>query len=147
MAVGLKQKLSPLKVFYFSITPQGSATDGIVGFNRDDEYIGGFLGRLIAKKFCVPEIVKSIQDMDMFWDTTINFIKQAKKLRFVSIWNPTFLLIMLEKANMRAKELFPHLEVISCWADGNSAVTESVSRRLHTAKRAAGDRRHYDDSD
>lgn len=107
--------------FYFSITPQGSATDGIVGFNRDDEYIGGFLGRLIAKKFCVPEIVKSIQDMDMFWDTTINFIKQAKKLRFVSIWNPTFLLIMLEKANMRAKELFPHLEVISCWADGNSA--------------------------
>jgi len=59
--------------------------------------------------------------MDAFWEATIGYIKRAKKLRFVSIWNPTFLLIMLEKARMRGKELFPHLEVISCWADGNSA--------------------------
>jgi len=27
---------------------------------------------------------------------------------------------MLEKAKMTGKELFPNLEVISCWADGNS---------------------------
>ena len=106
---------------YFSITPQGNEKQGIVGFNRDDEYIGGFLGRFVAKKFCVPESVKTIQDMDAFWNATIDYIKRAKKLRLVSIWNPTFLLIMLEKANMRGKELFPHLEVISCWADGNSA--------------------------
>jgi hypothetical protein len=59
--------------------------------------------------------------MDLFWSTTIDFIKRAKKLKFVSIWNPTFLLIMLEKANMQARELFPHIEVISCWTDGNSA--------------------------
>lgn len=106
---------------YFSITPQGSQTNCIEGFNSDDEYIGGLLGKFVAKKFCVPESVKSIQDMDVFWDTTIDYIKQAKKLRLVSIWNPTFLLIMLDKANMQAKQLFPHLEVISCWADGNSA--------------------------
>ncbi|MCL2079551.1 MAG: GH3 auxin-responsive promoter family protein [Oscillospiraceae bacterium] len=107
--------------FYFSITPQGNTTDGIEGFNTDDEYIGGLLGKFVAKKFCVPASVKSIEDMDLFWKTTIDYIKQAKKLRLVSIWNPTFLLIMLEKSNMRAKDLFPHLEVISCWADGNSA--------------------------
>ena len=106
---------------YFSVTPQGSAANGIEGFNSDSEYIGGLLGKFIAKKFCVPESVKAIQDMDEFWNTTIDFIKRAKKLRLVSIWNPTFLLLMLEKANMTAKELFPHLEVISCWADGNSA--------------------------
>jgi len=79
--------------FYFSITPQSSVTDGIEGFNSDDEYIGGFLGRFIAKKFCVPESVKNIQDMDMFWNTTIDYIKKARKLKFVSVWNPTFLLI------------------------------------------------------
>jgi hypothetical protein len=28
---------------------------------------------------------------------------------------------MLEKAGMTGKELFPDLEVVSCWADGNSA--------------------------
>jgi hypothetical protein len=60
--------------------------------------------------------------MDEFWNTTINYIKQAKDLKLVSIWNPTFLLIMLEKANLLGKELSPHLEVISCWADGNSAI-------------------------
>ena len=105
---------------YFSITPQAAESDGIVGFNSDDEYIGGVLGRLVANKFCVPDSVKTILDMEDFWTATIHYIKCAKNLRFVSIWNPTFLLIMLEKARMKPKELFPHLAVISCWADGNS---------------------------
>jgi len=105
---------------YFSITPQAVQNDGIVGFNSDDEYISGILGRIVANKFCVPNSVKNIADMDEFWFATIEHIKRAKNLRFVSIWNPTFLLIMLEKAKMTGKELFPNLEVISCWADGNS---------------------------
>jgi len=105
---------------YFSITPQAVQNDGIIGFNRDDEYIGGILGRMIANKFCVPNSVKSIPDIEAFWLATVNHIKCAKNLRLVSIWNPTFLLIMLEKAQMTAKELFPNLEVISCWTDGNS---------------------------
>jgi len=99
---------------YFSITPPAS-TDGIVGFNKDEEYIGGLLGKIVARKLCVPDIQGD------FWVNTINCIKRAKNLRLVSIWNPTFLLIMLEKANMTGRELFPNLEVISCWADGNSA--------------------------
>ncbi len=105
---------------YFSITPQATQNNGIIGFNSDEEYIGGILGKLIAKKICVPNKVKSITDMDEFWNVTADYIKRAKNLRFVSVWNPTFLMIMLEKAKMTAKELFPNLEVISCWADGNS---------------------------
>jgi hypothetical protein len=107
---------------YFSITPQKPAQNGIVGFAGDDEYIGGLTGKWIVKKFTVPNSVKNITDMDEFWDTTINYIRNAKNLRFVSIWNPTFLLIMLEKAHKSGKELFPDLEVISCWADGNSEI-------------------------
>lgn len=115
---------------YFSITPQTIKNDGIIGFNSDDEYIGGILGRVIANKFCVPNSVKNIAGMEEFWLTTIEHIKRARNLRFVSIWNPTFLLIMLEKARMTAKELFPDLEVISCWADGNS---EALARKLQKA--------------
>ena len=106
---------------YFSITPQATVNEGIVGFNGDDEYIGGLLGRLISRKFCVPNGVKNIVNIEEFWHVTIEYIKSAKNLRLVSVWNPTFLLIMLEKAKMTSKELFPNLEVISCWADGNSA--------------------------
>ena len=106
--------------FYFSITPQATQTDGIVGFNSDDEYIGGLLGKMVSNKFCVPNHVKNITDMDEFWQVTTSYIKNSNNLRFVSIWNPTLLLIMLEKAKMTAKELFPHLEVISCWCDGNA---------------------------
>lgn len=105
---------------YFSITPQTVRNDGIIGFNSDDEYIGGILGRVVANKFCVPHSVGNIADMEEFWLATIGHIKRARNLRFVSIWNPTFLTIMLEKARMTARELFPDLEVISCWADGNS---------------------------
>lgn len=107
---------------YFSITPQNNDQDGIVGFAGDDEYIGGLIGKWIANKFAVPNSVKNISDMDKFWEKTINYIKNAKNLRFISIWNPTFLSIMLEKAHMCAKDLFPDLEVISCWADGNSEI-------------------------
>jgi hypothetical protein len=107
---------------YFSITPQATPQDGIVGFGSDDEYIGGLVGKWVAKKFAVPNSVKNISDMDKFWETTVDYIKKAKNLRFISIWNPTFLLIMLEKAQMSGKELFPALEVISCWADGNSEI-------------------------
>ena len=105
---------------YFSITPQANQNDGIIGFNSDNEYIGGFLGKLVANKFCVPNNVKNITDMEEFWHATIDYIKRSRNLRLVSIWNPTFLIIMLEKARLTAKELFPHLELISCWADGNS---------------------------
>jgi hypothetical protein len=64
--------------------------------------------------------VKNIQDINEFWEETIRYIKNAKKLRLISIWNPTFLLIMLEKAKIQPQKLFPDLEVISCWADCNS---------------------------
>jgi len=110
---------------YFSITPQGIQKNytsaGIpVGFDGDEEYFGGLFGKLISKKFCVPSSVKNIQDIDKFWEATVGYIKNAKKLRLLSVWNPTFLLIMLEKAGMPPQKLFPDLEVISCWADGNS---------------------------
>jgi hypothetical protein len=107
---------------YFSITPAVTENNGVVGFAGDDEYIGGLIGKWIANKFAVPNSVKNINDMDLFWETTINYIKNAKNLRFVSIWNPTFLMIMLEKARLSGKALFPDLEVISCWADGNSKI-------------------------
>ncbi len=105
---------------YFSITPQVRAKDGMEGFQSDDEYIGGWLGRRVAGKFCVPNHVKDIEDMDEFWAATVDYVRNAKNLRFLSVWNPTFLLIMLEKAGMGAEELFPHVEVVSCWADGNA---------------------------
>lgn len=115
---------------YFSITPQAASVEGAEGFCDDGEYIGGLLGRFIAKKFCVPGNVSAITDMDEFWAVTIDFIKRARNLRFVSIWNPTFLLIMLDKAKMTARELFPSLEVISCWADGNSAPYAEKLRKV-----------------
>lgn len=37
---------------------------------------------------------------------------------------------MLEKARMTAKELFPDLVVISCWADDNS---EAIAKKLQMA--------------
>jgi hypothetical protein len=107
---------------YFSITPQTAEHNDLIGFNGEDEYIGGIIGKWVSKKFAVPNNVKNIADMDEFWDTTIKYIKETRNLRLVSVWNPTFLLIMLEKAKLTGKELFPHLEVISCWADGNSAL-------------------------
>lgn len=86
---------------YWSLTPvntqQTRTTGGIpVGFEEDTEYFGlierYFLGMLLT----VPKEVAFIQDIDAFRYVTLLFLLREKYLSFISVWNPSFLTLLLK---------------------------------------------------
>ena len=85
-----------------------------IGFENDIEYIGDNL-----KKIFKDKVINVDCDDDFMFETAKAIIKE--NVSFIFVWSPTYLLILFDKI----KEMNPHfsfnnLELISCWADGNS---------------------------
>ncbi|MDD5008611.1 MAG: GH3 auxin-responsive promoter family protein [Syntrophorhabdaceae bacterium] len=85
---------------YWSITPAGH-NDRIaqecagIGFEDDSEYLGR-AGKVINRHLlAVPQEVCHIRDMDSFRYVTLLFLCAEKELAFISVWNPTFLTLLL----------------------------------------------------
>jgi len=86
---------------YWSITP---LTDGKrfteagipIGFESDSEYLG-ILGKWLADSvMAVPNAVKNISDVDSFRYVTLLHLLRQPDLRLISVWNPTFLSLLIE---------------------------------------------------
>jgi len=85
---------------YWSVTPAGAArgrTKGGIpmGFEDDAEYLGA-LGAALRRVFAVPPGVRLFRDMRNFRYATGYFLLAAHDLGLVSVWNPTFLILLLE---------------------------------------------------
>lgn len=134
---------------YWSVSPADDAehvtASGIrVGFADDSEYVGGFQKRLVQSVMAVPSSVRSIRDSKEFWYATLLNLVRRRDLRFISVWNPSFLTLLMNRlaefaeqlakdvpsarvalsagsASERHQRLWPRLRVISCWTDANSA--------------------------
>src|SRR5688572_2648757 len=85
---------------YWSITP---LTDGKrfteagipIGFESDSEYLG-ILGKWLADSvMAVPNAVKNISDVDSFRYVTLLHLLRQPDLRLISVWNPTFLSLLM----------------------------------------------------
>ena len=119
---------------YFSLTPPGAPEEvtpgGVrIGFADDTDYLGPSLGGAVAARLVQPARLTPGMPMEDFWDATVEAIRQAPDIRFVSVWSPTFLLLLLDRARLPACRLLPRLEVISCWADGASRPLAEAVRR------------------
>ncbi|HET9905781.1 MAG TPA: GH3 auxin-responsive promoter family protein, partial [Anaerolineales bacterium] len=85
---------------YWSITPlmdgKRFTSSGIpIGFESDSEYLGVF-GRWLADAvMAVPNDVKTISDIDSFRYLTLLHLLRQPELRLISVWNPTFLSLLL----------------------------------------------------
>ena len=141
---------------YWSISPADARVQvtpsGIpVGFADDSEYVGGRLQRrLVQSVMAVPSSVRKLPDIETFWYTTLLHLVRCPDLRFISVWNPSFLTLLVDRlpefADRLAKEapnakfalraataaerhalLWPRLKMISCWTDGNAG---PASRKL-----------------
>ncbi len=90
---------------YWAVTPaarEGERSAGglRIGFADDSDYLGP-LGRLFARAVqAVPPEVRAIGEMEAFWYTTLLFLLGQRELRLVSVWNPTFLTILLERLHL-----------------------------------------------
>lgn len=102
---------------YWSITPPGAALAELrvryaagphgvpIGFDEDADYLGPVAKRLVSLVFAVPPEVARTTDTDAFLDSTCRHLLAADDLALVSVWNPTLLLILLDRMRERADAL------------------------------------------
>lgn len=134
---------------YWSISPvigqKRFTKSGIpIGFEDDSEYIGNFEKYFFNKVFAVPKNIARCESIDEFYKKTSIGLLQCKNLSLISIWNPTFLLLIIDyiKNNysslskyltksrkmevdnyireQKFNKIWSNLELISCWGDANS---------------------------
>ena len=137
---------------YFSISPsfdEERVTPGgvPVGLEDDAEYLGPGLKNLLAPFLLMPKGVSALRDPEEFKRRVSVALVGEANLRTISIWNPSFLRVLLtwieghrdevlETLGLDAEDprrsalmrdpvdwsvVWPDLKLISCWADGNAA--------------------------
>ncbi|MGV8906882.1 MAG: GH3 auxin-responsive promoter family protein [Acetobacterium sp.] len=144
---------------YWSVTPataqKNTSKGGVpIGFEEDSEYFGSLEKKLFDLIFAVPGAIAKEKTMDAFYFKTAVHLLSCESLTFISIWNPTYLMLLLEYMqqhrvaigaciseknkkrglevsrildNQAYHKLWKHLKVISCWCDGNA---ESYAKKL-----------------
>jgi GH3 auxin-responsive promoter len=85
---------------YWSLSPalQGErkTTAGIpIGFDEDTSYLGGWQRRIVQSLMAVPSAVRTISDIEMFRYVTLLFLLRARNLKLISVWNPSFLTLLV----------------------------------------------------
>lgn len=85
---------------YWSITPltdaQRVTSSGIpIGFEEDSAYLGSIGKCLLRSALAVPDEVKHVSDVASLRYVTLLFLLRQPELRIISVWNPTFLSLLL----------------------------------------------------
>lgn len=145
---------------YWSVSPalrgrQQTPNGTPIGIEDDAAYLGP-LGRwAMARLFAVPTSVARIQGHDDWLSATLRHLLMATDLRLVSVWSPSFLLLLLEALEARCDTLlrtlprarvraiaaaqrdgatlpeacWPRLVLLSCWTAGGAARDVTLLRR------------------
>lgn len=116
---------------YWSITPLALEDEKPgavpVGFEEDSQYLGGIWSRLVDWTLAVPGSVRYLKDPDAFRRATLKHLLRRRDLTVISVWHPSFLLLLLEALPSLASEpparLWPRLGLISCWGDAHAALS------------------------
>ncbi len=130
---------------YWSVTPPASASDGTtvagsmgsrldasheseppsavpIGFDGDSHYLGGVLGKVVRPILAVPEGRPPGEDPGEALQRTGQLLARCRELRLISVWHPSFLLLLLDRAGIRDPlESWPRLRLVSCWTDAGAA--------------------------
>lgn len=143
---------------YWSITPANGqnrvSVGGIpIGFDDDSQYFGKLEAKLFNLVFAVGKDVAHSRDMDEFKRRTVEGLLLCGNLSLISVWNPTYLLIILDYMRENAEALlsliparrrqrirepllrgdfsgvWPRLRLISCWAE---AQAEPYAKKLQS---------------
>jgi hypothetical protein len=109
----------PLGRSYWSISPTVAARaheDSVVpiGFDADSAYLGGVRQRLVELTFAVPSAIHLVTDLESFRYLTLLYLLRDSGLRFISIWHPSFLSLILNQFETSRDELLWDIEQGGC---------------------------------
>jgi hypothetical protein len=99
---------------YWAITPlarEAEVTRGglRVGFEADAEYLDAAGRFLLHRILAVPQEVARIPELNTALYTTLRFLLQSPSLAFISVWAPSFLIILHEHLQSHAERLLADL--------------------------------------
>jgi len=85
---------------YWSLTPPAQRdrtqeSSVPIGFDEDSAYLGGLARRLVNLTLATPPQLRGVTDMDMFWRLTLLSLLKCRDLRLISVWHPSFILLLL----------------------------------------------------
>ena len=95
---------------YWSISPafgpRRKSAGGIpIGFEDDTEYLGFFERKFASRLIVVPSDVAKTPDIDEFRYQTLLHLMLAADLSLISVWNPTFLTVLLDSVDEHSGRL------------------------------------------
>ncbi|MDF1666929.1 MAG: GH3 auxin-responsive promoter family protein [Planctomycetota bacterium] len=131
---------------YFSVSPnfdeQEVTEAGVpVGLEDDSDYLDGLLKTLFNRYFVNTQRFSRTRDPEQFKIQVIAALLNEPRLEIISVWNPSFLQILLKTASQYPdkikvllkrpeipdilarspvpwEEIWPQLKLISCWTRG-----------------------------
>jgi hypothetical protein len=107
---------------YWSISPGGES---------DEEVLGPIQRRLVRAVQAVPSRVRLTNEN--FREETLRHLVRCRTLSLISVWHPSFLDLLA--GDLDTVATWPHLRVISCWADANAAApAAALARKFPHAK-------------
>ena len=120
---------------YWSISPigrkQGHTPGGTpVGSVEDSAYFPRALQPLLARVFAVPGAVARLPDVESCRYVTLWFLVARGDLAFVSVWNPSFLTLLMDALERHGERLADDLERGVCRPPGLGPEGEAVLARL-----------------
>jgi hypothetical protein len=80
------------------------------GFDNDSEYFSPVKQWLIRNIFAVPDEVAQFCQGENYYFVLGVFLVSEKNLRLISVWNPSVMIILLEKIFLYQNEIFNSLE-------------------------------------
>ncbi len=86
---------------YWSVSPTLRAAETIksavpIGFDDDTSYLGGARQQLVAATMATPTVLREIGEMETFLLLTLVCLLRRRDLRLISVWHPSFLLLLLD---------------------------------------------------
>lgn len=114
-----------------------------VGLESVDEYLGS-CEKTLASWLRVGTGKASGSDWQQCLQNTANELIKARDLRLISVWNPSYLVILWRLiqqrcgGNLDPREIWPDLTIISAWADAGAAEDAMKLREIFPHVRFQG---------
>ena len=129
---------------YWVVTPLSREREvtrgGIpVGLESDTEYFGPVQQWVLRKIMAVPPELARVPELEDCIYLTLRFLLQARSLTFISVWSPSFLLLILDRLEHHGERLVRDL--LDGKADVAGPLPRTITRSLVRDARQAGNLR------
>ena len=80
-----------------------------IGFDQDEDYFRSMRKRFMRTVMAVPPEVQHIADIKDLYYVTLLFLLSDKDLRWISVWNPSFISLLLASFSSQSESLITDL--------------------------------------